>query len=124
MTKKYINTGFAPGNAVFTDVASNPAGPNIAVCANATKHATIQGGAKVAMVSGALTINMPFQVDDCAVCPAPILNESLKLQWNFRRGTSMAAIRAELDRILAIWEDAEYLNMGVVPPVSESFLEP
>lgn len=123
MTKKYINTSFTPGSAVFTDVNSNTDGPVNAICTNTVRYATVSGGTKVPMIVGSLTINSPFAVDDCAVCPAPILNESVKIQWNFKRGTSPALLKAELERIYAIWLADDELAKGLVPPVYEAFAE-
>lgn len=121
MTTKYINTAFTSGSATFTDVNTNSAGPVVAICNNATRSATVSGGSKVAMIAGSLTINSPFEVADCAVCPAPILNESIKIQWNFRRGTTINALKAEMERIFAVWVAQDELAMGLVPPVYEQF---
>lgn len=123
MTRKYINTAFTSGSATFTDVSTNSAGPVTAICNNATRTAVVSGGAKVPMIAGSLTINSPFEVADCAVCPAPILNESVKIQWNFRRGTTLTAIKAELERVFTQWETQDALAMGLVPPVYEQFAE-
>lgn len=121
MSVKYQNIGFAADKASFIDAVTNTAGANSLIFANSVKQAPLAGGAKSPMVSGSLTVNIPTSVTvDQAVT---VLNESLKIQWNFSRGTtaSLTALRAEMNRVLdkAI---ADYnLTMGLVPPVYADF---
>lgn len=117
----YINTGFAPGKAQFVDVNSNPVGANELSAQNANKKATVAGGNRVPMVSGHLTFVRPFAVEDSDVTPAPVLNETLKIQWNIRHGSDPATLRAELNRVLDIWIADMNLDKGVVPPVYATF---
>lgn len=83
MSVKYQNIAFSADKAQFIDAVTNPAGPNGLIFANTVKQAPLAGGAKAQMVTGGLTINQPTSV--VSGDSTTVLNESLKLQWNFAR---------------------------------------
>lgn len=123
MTKKYQNIGFAANKAQFIDATSNPVGANGLLFANEVKLAPLAGGGKRQMVSGSLTVNVPISVDATVTGqPATVLNESLKLQWNFSRGgLTVAAMRAEINRVFDEAVAKYNLTQGLVPPVQSDF---
>lgn len=121
MSVKYQNIGFSADKAQFIDAVTNSAGPNGLIFANMVKQAPLAGGAKAQMVSGSLTVNQPTSVVSSE--STTVLNESLKLQWNFTRAstTKLAAMRAELLRCFDEAVTEHNLTMGLVPPVYATF---
>lgn len=120
---KYQNVGFESGKATFIDPAANTFGPNTAIFTNEAKKAPLAGGAKAAMVVGSLTVNQPTQVVAGEAVNPTVLNESLKLQWNFSRADTakLAAMRTEMNRLLDEAIATYNLTKGLVPAVYATF---
>lgn len=124
MSKKYQNVGFAADKSQFIDATSNTAGANSLLFTNTVKLAPLAGGGKKQMASGSITVNLPTSVEGTVTGQsATVLNESLKLQWNFGRGDAakLVALRAEMNRVLDDAIANYNLTMGLVPPVHATF---
>lgn len=121
MSVKYQNIAFSADKAQFIDAVTNLAGPNGLIFTNTVKQAPLAGGAKAQMVTGSLTINQPTSV--VSGDSTTVLNESLKIQWNFTRSsaTKLAAMRAEMLRCFDKAIAEHNLTMGLVPPVYATF---
>lgn len=126
MSKKYQNVGFAADKSQFIDANSNNAGANSLLFTNMVKLAPLAGGGKRQMASGSMTINIPTSVESTVAGQSvTVLNESLKLQWNFSRGDSakLAALRTEMNRVFDEAIANYNLTMGLTPPVHATFAE-
>lgn len=117
MAKNYINTGFVPGASEYANTADPR---HISTTSFTGKSANVRvGTATQRMTSTALTIVEPFGVVSCDnQCEVGQLNQSIKVQINAKYGDSQAitSMRAELNRLLDIWQAAN-MAYGVVPPV-------
>lgn len=118
---KYQNIAFSADKAQFIDAVTNTAGPNGLIFTNMVKQAPLAGGAKAQMVNGSITINQPTSV--VSSDSTTVLNESLKLQWNFTRASTakLAAMRVEMLRCFDEAVAQHNLAMGLVPPVYVTF---
>lgn len=114
---QYINTGFVPGASEYADTTDTR---HVTTASFTAKSASVKvGNVSQRMTHGALTLVKPFGVTACGDdCEVGQLNESVKVQINVRYGnsTSLTAMRAEINRLLDIWQ-AKNLAYGVVPPV-------
>lgn len=117
MAKNYINTGFVPG---ASDYANTEDPRHVSTATFQAKSANVKVATAVQrMTSTALTIVEPFGVVSCdGECEVGQLNQSIKVQINTKYGDtqSLTSMRAELNRLLDIWQ-ANNLAYGVVPPV-------
>lgn len=117
MTTNYINTGFVPGASEYADTSDTK---HVASLTLGGKSAVVKvATATQRMTNSSLTLVKPFGVLACdAECEVGQLNESIKVQINVRYGNNDAitAMRAELNRLLDIWQ-ANNMAYGVVPPV-------
>lgn len=118
MTKQYINTGFAPGHSDYSEITDVT---HVGTVSFATKATNVKvGAATQRMTSVTLSAITPFGVYACdnASCEVGQLNESIKVQINCKFGSdsSITAMRAELNRLLDIWQ-ANNMAYAVVPPV-------
>lgn len=126
--KKYQNVGFAATKSQFIDAVSNPAGGVSLIFTNEVKLAPIAGGGKHQMTTGSLTLNTPISIEcpgQVGCAPVTVLNESIKIQWNFTKGdgAKLAAYRTELNRALDEAIAKYNLTQGLVPPVQADFAE-
>lgn len=119
MTHKYLNTEFKPGASVFSDLEN--ANANSATFTASAVNAAVKGG-QVRMVKGKIALRIAADAEVCGeVCPA-IVNESVVLEFNVKRGAaSLAAMRAEVDRLFALAESEYGFTAGHVPPPQADF---
>lgn len=117
----YQNVGFEPNRSSYVDV-SNVAGPNTVAFTNKSVAVPTSVGA-TKMVSGAITVTQPFEVDCSEQCNGATLNESVKVQWNIRYANlaRLTALRAEVNRVLDAAITDYHICEGLVPPVYASF---
>ena len=124
MAHTYVNTGFVPGSSNYTAI-DDPM--HVSTLAFNAKASTVKvNSATQRMVAATLSMVQPFGVTACDDgCEVGQLNQSIKVQINCKYGdaNSITAMRAELNRLLDIWQ-ANNLAYGVVPPITSDLDQP
>lgn len=120
--KQYFNNGFAPDKSSFVDVDSNVGQVNSLVFTNKSTNVVTSVG-QTKMVSGHISLTVPFKVSCSEECQDITLNESLRVQWNMRYDSTeaLSALRAEVNRVLDEAIASYGLQKGLVPPVFATF---
>lgn len=120
MPKKYINSGFVPGNSNYVETSDTMHVSTVNFTAKSSL-VKLAAGASQRMASESLTLLQPFGIKSCKEgdCEVGSLNASIKMSINHAYGDSaqLNGLVDEAIRLLTIWK-ANNMAFGVVPPVN------
>lgn len=121
MSKTYQQTELKIGSATFAD-KSNEVEPTLVNFRSRVNRVNTKVGQQQ-FVKYEVGIVSPFVPDCTETCSQTVMNESIKISVNIRKGGDASALQAECLRLMTAAVNNYGLDQGLVPPASATFEE-
>lgn len=119
--KKYTNVNHQNNQGSWAEVGTFT-GEQLQFSASNPK--TVVGGVSVVFGKSKIRVSKPRTVQSCDTdCSVGTVTESVELTINVVDEASLDALKAELERVLAVNDTKSLLLHGIIPPAYEAFAD-